>query len=115
MLKKPNRLTSKFEFHVVKKYGQKQYFDYFGATVLKPRNYKGPPKIGFIVPNSLSKNATNRNRIKRRLREAIRLKLDRIPNDLWITIFANNKIITKTYEEISDQIDRFVSKIPSTS
>jgi ribonuclease P protein component len=111
MLKKPNRLTTKFQFNIVRKYGQRQNFDIFGVTTLTPRNYEGPAKIGFVVPNSINKSAVRRNKIKRQLREAFRKKMTMIPNNLWITVFVNQKILSKNYEEISTQVDRFVQKI----
>jgi ribonuclease P protein component len=46
---------------------------------------KGGPKIGFTVPRSLG-GAVVRNRIKRRVREAVRLRLDRL-NPQWEIVF----------------------------
>jgi ribonuclease P protein component len=111
MLKKANRLTTRFEFNVVKKYGTKFWTDFFVITYVKPTNYTGPTKIGFVVANSISKNATKRNRVKRLLREAFRHTLDKIPNDLWISVSVNSKVLEKTYEEICTQVNRFIQKI----
>lgn len=48
-----------------------------------PRN--GGPKIGFTVPRSLG-GAVVRNRIKRRVREAVRLRLEQL-NPEWEIVF----------------------------
>ncbi len=111
MLKKPQRLTSKFHFNIAKKYGRRESFDLFNTITLQARNFVGPSKIGFVVPNSIHKRAIKRNKIKRQLREAIRKNLKRIPDNLWVVIFAKNNILNKKYEEISSQIDRFIQKI----
>lgn len=111
MLKKANRLNSKFHFKVVRKYGTKDWYEYFQTTFVKPTNYIGPTKIGFIVSNQIHKSAAKRNKIKRILRELFRQNLAALPNDYWIVVTANSKILNKTYEEISYQVNRFIQKI----
>ena len=111
MLHKQNRITTKFEFNIIRKYGTRHNFDFFTATILKPLNYEGPPKVGFIVSNVIHKKAAKRNRVKRLLRETVRLNLSRIPDNKWIAITVNRKILDKTHEEISNQIDKFIQKI----
>jgi ribonuclease P protein component len=111
MLKKDNRLTTKFQFNVTKKYGTKDYFDLFTAYYVKPTNYLGPAKVGFIVPNTIHKKAAKRNKIKRILRETVRKQFSKIPDNYWVTLSANQKILGRKYEEINSQVDRFIQKI----
>jgi ribonuclease P protein component len=114
MLSKLNRITTKFQFNIIRKFGSRFNVDYFTATLLKPLKYQGPPKVGFIVSNVIHKKAAKRNRVKRLLREAVRKNLDNIPADHWVSVTVNHKILGKTYAEISDQINRFIQKISST-
>lgn len=111
MLAKLNRITTKFQFNTIRKYGVRHNFDFFTATILKPTNYEGPARVGFIVSNVIHKKAAKRNRVKRLLREAIRKNLDKIPTDRWVAITVNHKVLNKTYEEISHQVDKFIQKI----
>lgn len=111
MLKKLNRLTTKFQFNIVKKYGTRISTDLFSVTTLRPRNYEGPTKVGFVVPNTITKKATKRNRIKRLLRESVRKHFTEFPNGQWLAFFVNHKILDKTYEEINSQVTKALQKI----
>lgn len=114
MLKKENRLTTNFEFSITKKYGKKVFFPLFNAYFLVPNNYQGPPKVGIVVPNTVSKKAAKRNLIKRHLRETTRKVLYLLPNNLWVVIYANAASIGSNYEEINSQVNQLIQKISIT-
>ena len=64
----------------------------------------GPTKIGFAVGLKFSKKASQRNLIKRRLREAVRIQLKRIKSGnriIFITKFprAENKLNSGRLQE----------------
>lgn len=111
MLKKSNRLTTDFEFNITRKYGQKYSFPLFNLYWVVAKNYTGPAKVGFVVSNKISKNATQRNRIKRLLREAVHKQLKFLPSGVWISIFASQNAIDTTYETVSTQINQALQKI----
>ena len=111
MLKKPNRLISNFEFNVVKKYGKKYRYDSFFATIVKPTNYTGPVKIGFVIANHLEKSAAKRNKIKRVFREVVRNHIQELPVDNWISLVANSNTINKSYEEVNADFAKFLQEI----
>lgn len=111
MLKKENRLSSDFEFKITKKYGQKQQSDFMYFYVLSPRNYEGSCKIGIVVSNRFHKNAVVRNRTKRLISEAIRDKLNDLPDNIWIVIYPNKKILEAEYEKICSDVDQVLQKI----
>jgi ribonuclease P protein component len=60
---------------------------FFAAFYARRLETEGPPgpKIGFTVPRALG-GAVVRNRIKRRVREAVRLRLDQL-NPQWEIVF----------------------------
>lgn len=111
MLKKESRLSSKFEFNVTRKYGKKISSAYSHMFYLKPKNYVGPVKIGFVISNKFHKNAVVRNKVKRVFREIFRKNVADFPNNLWVVVHPKYNSITKTYEEISADINTVLSKI----
>ncbi len=114
MLPKEHRLSTKFQFNIVRKYGASIKTPYFYINYLKPKNYIGPTKVGFIVSNKLSKSATKRNKVKRQLREIIRKNMAKIANDLWISISPKATIFERKYEELSTEFDKALQKISVT-
>lgn len=111
MLKRSNRLTSKFQFNTTRKYGRKLQFDCFNLYYLQPRNYEGKTQVGIVVANTISKLATTRNRIKRQLREGIRPHIKTLPQNLWIAVYASPSILKKNYEEISSSVNKAIQEI----
>lgn len=111
MLNKKNRLTSRFEFNVTRKYGQ--YFEgtLFHIYVLTPKNYSGATKIGIVISNKFSKKAVERNKAKRIFREIIRKNLDLFGDNKWIVIHPKYECIKKEYEEINADFTKTLQKI----
>ncbi|MBI2644930.1 ribonuclease P protein component [Candidatus Uhrbacteria bacterium] len=69
MLPKLFRLSKKSDFDTVFKQGRRKALRYFFVQWLK--NEKNHPRIGIIISNKVSKKATLRNKIKRRIREIV--------------------------------------------
>ena len=57
-------------------------------------------RFGFIVGLKISKKAVERNRIKRRLEEIVRLKLKQIRPGFDIVVLVNQEITKKNYQAI---------------
>ena len=115
MLNKDNRLTSKFEFNITRKYGVKHTGVFSTVYSLKPTNYEGPIKVGIVVSNRVHPKAAKRNYVKRVLREIVRKKItesgeEKLKN-LWIVVQSKQEIIGKKYEEIRVDIDKTLQKI----
>ncbi len=107
MLSKENRLKKKKDFERVFKNG-KGFREGFLFLKIIPNNL-GINRFGFMVGKRLSKRATVRNRVRRKISEIVRLKLKDIKhgidavfvvfpgmgkNDLW----EIEKIIDKLFE-----------------
>ena len=63
------------------------------------------PHIGFTTPRALGK-AVVRNRIKRRVREAVRLHLDRLSPQWSIVINPRRKALSATTQELQQEVER---------
>ena len=63
------------------------------------------PRIGFTVPRALG-NAVARNRIKRRLREAVRSSLDRLNSQWSIVINPRSKALDAPMADLRREIER---------
>lgn len=72
----------------------------------KRRYDQGELKIGFVAGLKVSKSAVKRNRIKRQMREVVRLliKDEKIKKGSHILVIAKKEILTADYEKIQKDI-----------
>jgi ribonuclease P protein component len=108
MLPKENRLKKEKEFETVFKSGKtirgkSVFFKYFANGTDKTR-------IGFIVSKKISKLAVERNKVKRRMREIVRLKKDNLKEGLSIVIVSLPVIKGMAYKEIKEDLGNLLSK-----
>jgi len=115
MLKKINRLSSRKEFEEVRKKGTIKQYPYFGLICLnlpdpavaestlfeKEGKKQKNVKFGFIISKKISKKAVVRNKIKRKICEELRNKLDRF-EDGFRGIFLIKKNIIDENNNIKD-------------
>jgi ribonuclease P protein component len=81
----------------------------FGASVLR-RNDQGYPRFGFIVSNKISKLSTQRNRIRRAFRDALRHNLNRIKNGYDVVFLARATLEKMPVDQIMREVEDFVRK-----
>lgn len=110
MLLKKNRLTKKKDFEAVFKNGKtfKQ-----GFLVIKiAKNNLGINRFGFIVSQKISKKANVRNKVKRRLREVVRLEIKNNNKKEGIdAIFISlSGIEKKSFSEIKEEAIKLLKK-----
>lgn len=75
---------------------------------------KSVSKIGFTVPRSLG-NAVVRNRIKRRVREAVRLRLDQL-NPQWEIVFNPRRAAMESpFSELIREVEQLFLRCNSSS
>ena len=117
MLKKENRLKSKRAFSATYKNNNVVKTDLIVLYAGKIKTDKNcPTRVGFVVSKKVHKRAVIRNRIKRLIRENIRLilknKMDNILDNYQSLIFvANDGVVGKNFEEISKTILILLEKL----
>jgi len=108
MLPKENRLKKDKEFEAVFKGGRTLK----GKSVFLRYLINGTDKtkVGFVVSKKISKLAVERNKIKRRMREIIRLKKKDIKEGLSVVIVSLPPIKGMGYKEIKDDLENLLTK-----
>ncbi len=108
MLPKQNRLTKQSDFDKVNKKGK-----VCGGRFLilkTAKNNLESSRFAFIVSQKISKKAVVRNKIKRKLREAVKNNLSEIKSGYDIVFFTKKAIEEKNYLEIKKEIENLIYK-----
>jgi len=77
---------------------------FFAAFYARRPECEGP-KIGFTVPRALGK-AVVRNRIKRRVREAVRLRLEQLNPQCEIVINPRRRVLDAPFPELEREVEK---------
>lgn len=108
MLPRPQRVTKRTAWQQLHARGTTAHGR---DIVLKYRRTGGnPTKVGFIVGTRTSKKATERNRVKRRLRNIIRKHRSRLVSGYDIALISRPRIITASFVELEDQVLQLLRK-----
>ena len=110
MLPLANRLKEDRDFKKVLRFGT-----FFGSRNLRLKvmlNKRSESRFGFVIGNKIDKRAAVRNRIKRQLREVIRLlfKQKKIRGGVDVVININTSLLGKKYQEIKEEINYLLAK-----
>jgi ribonuclease P protein component len=115
MLQQQNRLTKMKDFEILMKEGYFANANFLSAKIWKivPEKYPRRKytvddlKIGFTVGLKISKKAVIRNRVKRQLREVVRLMLkdNLIKKGYHVLIVAKVGVVGKEYGEIKEDVE----------
>ncbi len=108
MLPKENRLKKEKEFEAVFKGGRTLKGK--SAFIRYLINGTDKTRIGFVVSKKISKLAVVRNKTKRRMREIVRLKKDKLKEGLSIVIVSLPSITKLTYKEIKEDLENLLNK-----
>ncbi len=116
MLKKQNRLKSHRAFSATYKNENIVKTDLIVLYAGKVKIDKNcPTRVGFVVSKKVHKRAVVRNKIKRLMRENIRILLknnnDTLNNYQSLIFIAKSDSIDKTYQEISKSILILLEKL----
>jgi len=108
MLSKKNLLKKKKDIERVFKKGRGFKEDFLLLKAVK--NSLSSSRFGFVVSQKVSKKAVLRNKIKRRLKEIIGVKLDRIKKDYDCLLIVLPGLENKDFWEMEDIVNRLFIK-----
>ena len=109
MLPRVNRLTLKSDFQKVLKAKNFLHSKYFALSSVQDNNKS--PQLGIIVSNKVSKKATERNRIKRIIREAARNYINNWSCGLKVVVLTKTSASTIESKILTADIENVFKKL----
>ncbi len=109
MLKKDLRLRRARDFALLSQRGFVVFGPFF---TLRFRKHGAATKIGFVASAKIFKTAVARNRVKRRLREAIRLIQPQWPRGYDLLFIAKPEATRGDFKELQASFLRLFEKMP---
>ena len=115
MLPKELRLKKRTAFVATYRTGHSFHKD--GITVFcgKEKKNEIKTKYGFVVSKKIHKRAVKRNRIKRLMRESLRLYIKKNPDFdtkyISIIFVSTSKLLEKDFKFVNSTIEKIMSKI----
>lgn len=113
-LGREHRLRSAREFNAVKAAGIRFRGKYCLLLVLaRPGE---PTRFGFITSRRSLGCAVKRNRGRRRLREVIRRRFPRMPQQgYWIVVIAYRAVLEAAHQELASDVEQLLAKAGALS
>lgn len=114
MLPKDYRLKKRSAFKATYKSGKSFHKDGITMFCGREKNNDNPAKIGFVVSKKIHKRAVRRNRIKRLMRESLRLiiKENGFSTRYMSVIFVSTaKLLDKNFAEVDSAMKKLVEKL----
>ncbi|MBT6691739.1 ribonuclease P protein component [Candidatus Parcubacteria bacterium] len=109
MLPKANRLHQDKE---IKRLAQTGKTFFLPQLIIKHSdNKEDAVKIGFVISTKVDKRAVVRNKLARRLREAVKKLLPRIKTGTSVLIIAKKQALELDFAQLEKQLDFAFSKI----
>lgn len=105
---KSARVLRRVDFRRIYEQGVRFTDPYFVAFCAR-RAEGGRPRVGLTAPRALGK-AVLRNRIKRRLREAVRRRLRQLPPGWDVVLNARPTVSTARFEELLQAVERLFAR-----
>lgn len=104
------RLRKHADFDTVYRNGRRLFSAHMTLFFL-PRN-AGGARVGFTVPRALG-GAVVRNRIRRRMREAVRLNLGAVGSGVDVVIHPKKAALTADFAVLCREVERGFEKVRS--
>jgi len=110
------RLRKHADFEKVYRGGRRLFFTHMTVFFLRRDKDLGPARVGFTVARAMG-TAVERNRIRRRLREAVHLNLGvagNDVNDVDVVIHPKKSALTVDFDELCQEVARAFLRIRSS-
>lgn len=111
MLKQEYRLKKRSAFNATYRTGVSFHRDGITMFCGKKKDSETPAKIGFVVSKKIHKRAVKRNRIKRLMRESVRLYIKEngfSSNYISVIFAASSKVLNKNFSEVDSGIKKLI-------
>jgi ribonuclease P protein component len=109
---RPARLRKHADFEQVYRSGQRLFSAHM--TVFFLRRAGGPARVGFTVPRALGA-AVERNRMRRRMREAVRLNRRDIGDAVDVVIHPKKSVLAADFAGLREEMARAFARIKSSA
>ena len=115
MLPKEYRLKKRIAFNATYRTGRSFHKDGITVFVGKEKKNEMVTKFGFVVSKKIHKRAVKRNRIKRIMRESVRLYLksnqDFDCKYMSLIFIASGRLLDKNFKEVDISIKKIMSSL----
>ena len=108
MLPKKHRLKRKKDF--ARAYRKGNFIKGDFLIIRTTENQLNYSRFGIVVSKNVSKKATERNKVKRRIREAIRPQLNKIKVGFDVIVIGLPEVVKKNFWEIGEELKKVFSK-----
>lgn len=110
MLPSQHRLRNSAEIGLVRREGQRRQHPFVALFVYsQPQEGTAASRFAIAVGRHIGK-ATRRNRVKRRIREILRIRLDKMAAGYDCLIVARSGVVTASYSELESALIELLSR-----
>ena len=109
------RIKRHFDF-IEMKAANKKAFTHSFVLQIRP-NDKGTTRVGFTVSKRIAKHATQRNRLRRQMREIVRLspKLQNLYPSHDLVLIARSEALNRTYQQLTEDFEYLLTHVKDVS